>query len=229
MIYLRHVPSHLRMSTPQRVLAIAVCMLFPLSLFSHPANQPQPVSSQQGETATTPAVSYQPGKPATQLCAATDSLRSADTAVSNSVRFRFQFPFNSAFLRRSLGNNAQQEDSLRNLLARINGNPLLKLDSVRVWGSASPDGAQNYNMQLSEARRAVLARFATNSCNVPRNLITYAPCPTPAEAMAQFLAKLPTNEQKPDSDMRSKIYPLLRCAVMDVNFKNIPPPVQACS
>ncbi len=216
MINLRHVPSQFRMSTPQRVLAVAVCMLLPLSLFSHPANQPQPVSTQ-------------PGKTATQLCAATDSLRCNDAAVSNSVRFRFQFPFNSAFLRRSLGNNAQQEDSLRNLLARINGNPLLKLDSVRVWGSASPDGAQSYNMQLSEARRAAIALFATDSCNVPRNLITYAPCPTPAEAMAQFLAKLPANERRQDTDMRSKVYPLLRCAVMDVSFKNIPPPIQVIS
>ncbi len=96
--------------------------------------------------------------------------QSTDTAISEAV-FSVEFPINGHRVNPSLGRNSATIDSLATLISVIKSDTLISLDSVHVWGYASPDGRINSNLALADRRKNSLAEYIRDSVGIPSDLI----------------------------------------------------------
>lgn len=96
--------------------------------------------------------------------------QTTDNAPSE-TSFTVDFPINDHRVIPSFGNNRATIDSLTTLVSAVNSDTLMSLDSVHVWGTASPDGRVNSNLALADRRMNSLADYLSDSVGVPSGLI----------------------------------------------------------
>ena len=91
--------------------------------------------------------------------------------ASSRTSFTVEFPINDHRVIPSFGNNRATIDSLATFVCTVNSDTLMSLDSVHLWGTASPDGRVTTNLALADRRKNSLAEYLRDSVGIPSDLI----------------------------------------------------------
>lgn len=97
-------------------------------------------------------------------------------AVSDSVFYRtiqIEFPISNCEVDTTYSDNGANLRELHQLLQEVQADNLLQLDTLKVFGYASPDGSLLKNRELSLRRATALYTYLKNKCQVEDSLMTF--------------------------------------------------------
>lgn len=100
-------------------------------------------------------------------------LSSIDLVVESvdSMKYIFvDFKVNRSDIEASYLNNAQEMDKITELIARVQQEPELKINSILITGFASPEGSVALNRKLSIARAQAFVKYLKEELNLPESL-----------------------------------------------------------
>ena len=84
--------------------------------------------------------------------------------------FTFHFPISSSQMLTNFSDNATVVKALNDFGAKVMGDTLTRVTSIKISGWASPDGSEATNQKLAKARAATLASYLTSQCPAMKSM-----------------------------------------------------------
>ena len=78
--------------------------------------------------------------------------------------FTFHFPISSSQMQTGFSDNATVVKALNDFGAKVMGDTLVRIKSIKISGWASPDGSEAANQKLAKARATTLASYLMSQC-----------------------------------------------------------------
>lgn len=91
---------------------------------------------------------------------------------ADSYSASLNYAVNKSTIDRSFKNNAIVLDKVDQIISEINQDPNVEINKIVVTGYSSPDGSENYNLQLSEIRANSFTDYLINRHSFPKSILT---------------------------------------------------------